>query len=85
MQAQEFINTELAKREAEMRAMYQEELERKVALALAGQPSQATTSVPTVEMQESTFDVVGDLPKQGSRIGQGTRMGTRKNPGEFGK
>ena len=81
-QAQEFIDQELRKH----RAQLEEELERRVQLAVSGQGSLSSHQVPTVEMQEEGLDASNDLGKDKSFIGKGSlRMGTRKHPIAFGK
>jgi len=59
----------------------EEELQRRLALALAGQPSPSTGLI-NVEMLDTTGDAASELAKMKiTKIG----MGTRKNPVDFGK
>ena len=80
-QAQEFITLELEKRDKERQDQMEEEFQRRLSLALAGQHSQAT-SVTNVEMIEATLDGSSDFKKKPTLI---PAMGTRRNPKDFGR
>ena len=77
MQAQEFITIELEKRDKERQAQMEEELQRRLSLALASQPSQAS-QLTNVEMIDTASE---NTREKTTKIG----MGTRKNPVDFGR
>ena len=60
----------------------EEEFQQRLVLALAGQASHAA-SVTNVDMVETTLDGSSDFKQKGNTIID--RMGTRKNPKDFGK
>ena len=60
----------------------EEDFQQRLVLALAGQASHAA-SVTNIDMVETTLDGSSDFKQKGNTII--VRMGTRKNPKDFGK
>jgi len=82
-QAQEFIDQELLRRDAERAAHMEQEIERRLAEALQNKMllSPAKSGL-NVEMAQSTPDRYDSRLKEPTNV---QRMGTRKHPVAFGK
>ena len=87
-QAQEFINQEILKRDAERRAEMQREFDQRLAEALASKmmlsPSRSVP-VPTVDMNSPGTNDESRNTDRGGSTSLIPRMGTRKNNVSFGK